>query len=333
MTRQQMNKEIRLRLKEDEGVVLDRETVDKFLDIEEDIIYEIIATCDQYKFLWGTISGYEKFPYKITGKHSELNSVKLNGGYSNWKIGMPKISWSNLAKMCDMKKPEEYFTQPWVKYTSFARKYRKDAGKDEIDEYKDLSEEKIQELCQKADEQWKSVLTRAQKKNIKKEHKSNTQKTIATHLLWEQNGYKPMGVQTGENEYKGEQRDTVDHFMSVFYKEDDTLQNRLETVLDAMDIRAIKVNIGEHLELEELRDQILKEMEEKGEKPIVHINKQALNQTAKRPQDYRNEKLSWSFMEERMQQYEENKKKKEELQEQIGEDNKIAKERRWGQWL
>jgi len=52
---------------------------------EENLVYEIMATCDSIRYIWGTISGVERVPRRIGGMYREIDAVKKNFGWSNWK--------------------------------------------------------------------------------------------------------------------------------------------------------------------------------------------------------------------------------------------------------
>lgn len=83
MTENRMIRNIRKRLKDEHGLEASIELVKAIINIEADEIYQIIALEDTYKYVWGTISGVEKVPKKVTGMFSELYGVRKNGGYSN----------------------------------------------------------------------------------------------------------------------------------------------------------------------------------------------------------------------------------------------------------
>jgi hypothetical protein len=105
--------------------------------------------------VFGSIYGTTKPSHKITGYVSMLPEIRKQKAWSSAFLGYPMIKFSREAKNCDRVYANEFFAWPENRYTSLARKYRQDVGDPEIPEYEGLSEEKIQELCQKADEEKK----------------------------------------------------------------------------------------------------------------------------------------------------------------------------------
>ena len=140
MTRPQFYKEIA------ERSGISKDVVAAVIAEEENLVYEIMATCDSIKYIWGTISGIEKPPRRIGGMYREIEAVKKNSGWSNWKKGYPSVKWSKVSKVCDNYPPQEYFELPEKRYTTMARTFRKEAGLPEIPEYEGLTEKKIQEI-------------------------------------------------------------------------------------------------------------------------------------------------------------------------------------------
>lgn len=131
----------------------DKETVSNVVESLEYKVLDTIALEDSVSFVFGTIYGVTKPSRKITGFVSVLPESQEQKSWSAACIGFPMIKFSKEAKKCDRVYPNEYFAWPENRYTSLARKYRQDVGDTEIPEYQGLSEEKIQELCKKADEE------------------------------------------------------------------------------------------------------------------------------------------------------------------------------------
>lgn len=82
-----------------------KKTIQEVIEAEENLVYEIMATCDSIKYIWGTVSGIEKPPKKIGGTVLENKNIWDNKGWSAWKIGYPNIKWSTASKICEKKTP------------------------------------------------------------------------------------------------------------------------------------------------------------------------------------------------------------------------------------
>ena len=271
MTRAQFCKEIA------ERSGIPKDTVAAVIAEEENLVYEIMATCDSIRYIWGTISGVEKAPRRIGGMYREIEAVKKNSGWSNWKQGYPQVKWTKVSKVCDSRPPAEYFEQAEKRYTTMARTFRKEAGLPEIPEYKGLSEEKIQEICKRADEVELNSLTVEQRFNKERDKKHNAKKKLAMIDYWEKIGYVPQGVvyseELGDLNYTGKQRDTIDHYLETRLADAKTLPEKLDVVLTAIDIAEYKGIVDNHPELNELRESFNKEIKEQGLTPLRHIKK------------------------------------------------------------
>ena len=145
MTRNQLVKSI----VEETGY--DKEMVANVLESFEYKVMDAIATEDTLQFAFGKFWGETKDPYKITGFYSTFEKIRALEGWSQAKLGYPHFKFSKQALICLKVRPREYFEQPENRYTSLARKFRKDLNIPEIAEYKDLPEDKIEELCKQAD--------------------------------------------------------------------------------------------------------------------------------------------------------------------------------------
>ena len=271
MTRTQFCKEIA------ERSGIPRETVAAVIAEEENLVYEIMATCDSIRYIWGTISGIEKAPRRIGGMYREIDAVKKNFGWSNWKQGYPNVKWTKVSKVCDVRPPAEYFEQTEKRYTTMARVFRKEAGLPEIPEYDGLSEEKIQEICKKADEVELNSLTVEQRFNKERDKKYNAQKKLAMIDYWKKIGYVPQGVvyseELGDQNYDGKQRDTIDHYLETHLAQAKTLPEKLEVILTTKDIAEHRNTIEAHPELDRLEKEFREEIEKQGLKPLKHIKK------------------------------------------------------------
>lgn len=271
MTRAQFCKEIA------ERSGISKETVAAVIAEEENLVYEIMATCDSIRYIWGTVSGIEKAPRRVGGMYRELDAIKKNSGWSNWKQGYPQIKWTKVAKVCDSRPPAEYFEQPEKRYTSMARTFRKEAGLPEIPEYEGLSEEKILEICKKADEVELNSLTVEQRFNKERDKKYNAQKKLAMIDYWEKTGYIPQGVvydeELGDLNYSGKQKDTIDHYLETRLADAQTLPEKLDVVLTCQDMAEYKNIVEAHPELQELENQFREEIEKQGLKPLRHVKK------------------------------------------------------------
>lgn len=271
MTRTQFCKEIA------ERSGIPRETVAAVIAEEENLVYEIMATCDSIRYIWGTISGIEKAPRRIGGMYREIDAVKKNFGWSNWKQGYPNVKWTKVSKVCDVRPPAEYFEQTEKRYTTMARTFRKEAGLPEIPEYEGLSEEKIQEICKKADEVELNSLTVEQRFNKERDKKHNAKKKLAMIDYWQKIGYVPQGVvyseELGDLNYTGKQRDTIDHYLETRLADAQTLPEKLDVVLTCQDMAEHKNIVEIHPELQELEKQFREEMDKQGLKPLRHVKK------------------------------------------------------------
>lgn len=145
MTRNQLVKSI----VEETGY--DKELVANVIESLEYKVLDAIAVEDEVQFAFGKFWGDTKDPQKITGFYTRFKEVRDLEGWSQAKLGYPFFKFSKQATFCLKVRPREYFEQPENRYTSLARKFRKDLGIPEIAEYKDLPEEKIEELCKAAD--------------------------------------------------------------------------------------------------------------------------------------------------------------------------------------
>lgn len=127
------------------------EVVAEIIHEFEFMIIELIANEDSIDFWFGEIGGYTKEPQKIYGYYRKFRNVRARDGWTLAKRGRPYIIWKNILRSHQYVDAGEYFEMPENRYTSLARSYRDDLGLPEIPEYEGLSEEKIQELCRKAD--------------------------------------------------------------------------------------------------------------------------------------------------------------------------------------
>lgn len=125
--------------------------VRKVIKAFEDSIMEIIALEDNVEFTFGKIEGYTRPPRKVTGIYRTFDCFQKNGHWSPAKIGYPKCTFSKEAMDCLRMEPKDFFEDPEYRYTSNARQFRKDNNLSEIPEYEGLDEEKILELCDRAD--------------------------------------------------------------------------------------------------------------------------------------------------------------------------------------
>ena len=133
-----------------------KEVAEKAYDAYNDLILQHIALEDWMYFPYATIGGYTKEPKKVTGYYSVLRNLQdpTRKGYTVAKSGFPFIIWTKEAEFYTVTHPGIYYTE-WIpqKYTTKAYYFRKELGYPEIKEYEGLSEEKILEICAKADEQ------------------------------------------------------------------------------------------------------------------------------------------------------------------------------------
>ena len=164
----------------------DKETVSNVIESLEYKILDTIAMEDQLDFVFGSIYGITKPSHKITGYVSMLPEIRKQKAWSSAFLGYPMIKFSREAKNCDRVYANEFFAWPENRYTSLARNYRQDVGDPEIPEYEGLSEEKIQELCKKADEEKKGPQSPHQKAREASNERKRIKHQEARHALMRQ---------------------------------------------------------------------------------------------------------------------------------------------------
>ena len=269
MTRQQMAKEI----KERTGLKLTNNQIYQILKAEEDVIFEVIASCDEFKYSWGKVRGIEKAPEKITGMFAEFDSVRAIGGWSNWKIGLPEIEWSKQALDYELHPPSVYFSLPANKYTTNARKFRQENKLPEIPEYQKLSEDKIKQMCKKADlihkkpEEQLSKRKRLRKANLEKGKK---EWMLIRRKYWIENDIQPMGMKHYTNDYidgieeleaQIHEADTIDWQLKHKFPYLE-ITEQYELVMNCIDIAKHRGEEDRHPELPKLKEQLENDMKE-----------------------------------------------------------------------
>lgn len=172
MTRNQLVKSI----VEETGY--DKEMVANILESFEYKVMDAIATEDTLQFAFGKFWGETKDPYRITGFYRTFEKIRDLEGWSQAKIGFPHFKFSKQAMICLKIRPREYFEQPENRYTSLARKFRQDLNIPEIEEYKDLPEEKIEELCKQADIQRHGEISSSKARSIRRHNNWNKKYSI-----------------------------------------------------------------------------------------------------------------------------------------------------------
>lgn len=182
MTRNQLVKSI----VEETGY--DKELVANVIESMEYKVLDAIAIEDEVQFAFGKFWGETKDPYRVTGFYSTFKKIQDLEGWSQAKLGFPHFKFSRQATYCLKIRPREYFEQPENRYTSLARKFRKDLGIPEIEEYKDLPEEKIEELCKAADVERHGEISSARARFIRRHENWNrkagmTRKEINDKIL------------------------------------------------------------------------------------------------------------------------------------------------------
>lgn len=165
-------------------VDISRPEVRKVIDAFEDAIMEIIATEDFIELSFAKIEGYTKPPRKITGSYAGMKQFQANGNWSIAKVGFPKCTFTKEAKDYLVMDTKKYFEMPEHRYTTNAYRFRKDNNLEEIPEYKDLPQEKIDELCDKADLIEAGIKTKGQlgdyrhKKQLSQNGKKNNRNSL-----------------------------------------------------------------------------------------------------------------------------------------------------------
>ena len=299
MTRDKLVSNIRARLKSEYNMDISKEAIKNILAIEEDEVYVAIALEDKVDYYWGTIGGMEKPPKRVSGSFAENAIIRDNGGFSQWKKGVPYCKFSRLAEDCERLPPADFFELSENRYTTLARTFRKMSNRPEIPEYEGLSEEKILQLCKAADKIAFDALPKHKQSRILKDRKSNGMKVAAVREKWKEDGYKPIGV--FRDEYDGEVGDIIDSLVMrcVYWpqrKIDEglidpllkngeidqygqhtkyTYQRILDDIRDIIDANDLAVQVGaignDHSEeLKELEQKYLKILQDNGLEEKVH---------------------------------------------------------------
>lgn len=177
MTRNQLVKSI----VEETGY--DKDMVANVIESFEYKVMDAIATEDTLQFAFGKFWGETKDPYRVTGYYRTFERIKDLEGWSQAKIGYPHFKFSRQAMICLKIRPREYFEQPENRYTSLARKFRKDLDIPEIEEYKDLPEDKIEELCKQADIQRHGEISSSRARSIRRHNNWNKKYGITKEEL------------------------------------------------------------------------------------------------------------------------------------------------------
>lgn len=187
--------------------------VRKVIKAFEDSIMELIALEENVEFTFGKIEGYTKPPRKISGIYRTFDCFQKNGHWSPAKIGFPKMTFSKEALDCLQMDPHEFFEDPEFRYTTKARNFRKDNNLDEIPEYAGLSEEKILELCDRAD------YIRVEKEGKDKAKYNKNMKSLQRAMEKQRRGY--------EQEYLQKQREAgVPENQLVFKSYDELIEEK-----------------------------------------------------------------------------------------------------------
>ena len=268
MKRTQLVSLIKARLKEEYGVDLIRDIIAEILRIEEEEIYSLIALNGVFHYKWGTIAGETKPPVKLYGPSTQWKTTKQNHGYTTWKMGVPKITWSTKAKIYDEYPPEEYFDLPEVRYTTQARQFREDAGFPEIPEYKGMPEEEIKKYCAKADDIFTGRFSKwTPKKRTSRLKQSENYYSMRT-LYWKTTGHIPVMPNT--RKWDGPVYDMVEKILYTGLENSDNPVDKLEVVLTVKDRVALLGRVEEFPELDEFEAFFRKEIEEQGLEPMPH---------------------------------------------------------------
>lgn len=144
---------------------VDKKDVVKVIKAFEEQVMDIIANNDSISLLFGEIRGITKPPWRITGYYRVLSKPTKRNGWTVAKGGWPEIEWSKQAKYYTPIDAKEYFEWPENRYTSKARLFRQENDIPEISEYENLPEEKIVELCKKADRLQKGEMTEMEERS------------------------------------------------------------------------------------------------------------------------------------------------------------------------
>lgn len=149
--------------------VVDAKVVRRIMMAYEDLLMYIVATNDNYQLgQLGKLEGVTKHPWRITRYWSQFTAVEEKHGYSDAKMGTPKITWTKDATNVLHIPASEFYAMPEHRYTTKARKYRQDAGLPEIPEFMGLSEEKILEIMEKADKEDENPLENKKNRAVRR---------------------------------------------------------------------------------------------------------------------------------------------------------------------
>lgn len=273
LTRTELIKNIRQRLKDEYEIEVDKEVVSAVLNIEEDEVYMAVARNLAIKYLWGIIYGTEAPPRRLAGSVLRNKSVLDNNKYSHWKVGVPKIKWSKAMLECEERDAGEYFELKEHRYTSAARMYRKAFGLPEIPEYDGLSDEKITELCKKADEIEFNSLTRGEQTRKKADMAHDDRRNRGNRLVWEHDGYIPFGADAERLPWDGPNRDAVDGYIRNRLAEDWDDVMMLEKIRRARDFAAYygpKMVEKHKDQIDKLEAEYVQKVKEQGLQEIEH---------------------------------------------------------------
>lgn len=148
----------------------DYETCERDYNAFQELVLQHIAMEDHMHFSFGIVGGETKPPQKLNGRYSEFWNVQeeTRRNYSYAKSGYPFIVWSDDAIWGNATHPAIFYLE-WVpmKYTTDAYWFRKELGYPEIPEYAGMPDEKILQLCEKADIIVYGELTEQEKKDRK----------------------------------------------------------------------------------------------------------------------------------------------------------------------
>lgn len=208
------------------------------IETMEDIVMDVIATEDYINFSFAKIEGITKPPWRVTGAFRSLKFHQRNGCWSDAKVGFPKCTFSKEAKEWLGMDPHIYFEMPEHRYTTNARQFRKDNGIEEITEYQGLSEEKIENLCIKADLKEKNIeegSSRLVDFNNNLKMKQNSKNAIFLRFLQEDlQRQKEQGVPEDQLVYKDRDQLLEEYYarkqekQDAFLKENPGIKYRLK---------------------------------------------------------------------------------------------------------
>lgn len=267
---------------------VDEQEVIKVVDAYTDCVIQHIALEDHLNLGFAIVGGRTLPPKKFKGS---LNNVVISNdptrrGYTSAKTGRPFIYWNEEVKRNGREIHPAIFYLDLVpmKYTTDAYWFRKELGYPEISEYEGLTQDKILELCSKADEIVFGTLNRSELAEKAVEQKMKIRKADTEWIrviLADLDRQRRRGVAEEDLEYRDPELIIKEREREV--KEGEKLYRFFLNNKEDVDLSVINEykRVGYRFEfltpkkreeLEAIKNRILKEQDIKFEKSIENGN-------------------------------------------------------------